>query len=245
MHPGLLESLRRGEAAALVRYEGKYAATTLTVMGDRAGFAWNDPPANNHIDELVSAKLQAHQNAAVAADATTTNSSAACISTSPACRRRPSKCKSFVDDKRDTKAKRDALVDKLVGNDDYVDFWTNKWADLLMVNRKFLGVEGATAFRNWIRGELAANTPYDQFVHEDPHRQRFDERQPGRLVLQNAAHARSADGEHDAVVPRHAVQLQQVPRPSLRALDAGPVLPPGGVLRPNRSHERSRQRRLA
>ena len=40
-HPGLLESLRRGEAAALVRYEGKYAATTLTVMGDRSGFAWD------------------------------------------------------------------------------------------------------------------------------------------------------------------------------------------------------------
>ena len=42
-HPGLLESLRRGEAAALVRYEGKYAATTLTVMGDRSGFAWEQP----------------------------------------------------------------------------------------------------------------------------------------------------------------------------------------------------------
>ncbi len=57
-HPGLLESLRRGEAAALVRYEGKYAATTLTVMGDRTGFAWENLPANNRIDELVDAKLQ-------------------------------------------------------------------------------------------------------------------------------------------------------------------------------------------
>ncbi len=56
--PGLLEALRRGEAAALVRYEGKYAATTLTVMGDRAGFVWKDPPANNRIDELVAAKLK-------------------------------------------------------------------------------------------------------------------------------------------------------------------------------------------
>ncbi len=62
-----MESLRRGEAAALVRYEGKYAATTLTVMGDRSGFAWNNPPANNRIDELVAAKLQADQDAAVAA----------------------------------------------------------------------------------------------------------------------------------------------------------------------------------
>ena len=91
--PGLLEALRRGEAAALVRYEGKYAATTLTVMGDRTGFAWKDPPANNRIDELVAAKLQTHENAALRPRATTTNSSAACTSTSPACRRRPSSFK--------------------------------------------------------------------------------------------------------------------------------------------------------
>jgi hypothetical protein len=32
------------------------------------------------------------------------------------------------------------------------------------VNRKFLGPEGAAAFRQWIRNEVAANTPYDQFA---------------------------------------------------------------------------------
>ena len=36
---------RRG--AVLARYEGAYAATTLTVMGDRTGFVWEQPPANN------------------------------------------------------------------------------------------------------------------------------------------------------------------------------------------------------
>ena len=55
---GLIEVLRRGEAPILVRYEGAYAATTLTVMGDRTGFVWQQPPANNHIDTLVHAKLK-------------------------------------------------------------------------------------------------------------------------------------------------------------------------------------------
>ena len=32
------------------------------------------------------------------------------------------------------------------------------------MNRKFLGVEGSVAFRNWIRAHVAANTPYDKFV---------------------------------------------------------------------------------
>ena len=46
------------------------------------------------------------------------------------------------------KVKRDELIDKLVGSPDFVEHWTNKWADLLQVNRKFLGERGPTAFRN-------------------------------------------------------------------------------------------------
>ena len=41
---GLMTAVRRGEAPILARYEGAYAATTLTVMGDRSGFAWQQPP---------------------------------------------------------------------------------------------------------------------------------------------------------------------------------------------------------
>ncbi|MEJ7638522.1 MAG: DUF1549 and DUF1553 domain-containing protein, partial [Singulisphaera sp.] len=72
--------------------------------------------------------------------------------------------RAFLADASDSRAKRDAVVDKLIGSPEFVDYWTNKWADLLQVNRKFLEVEGALAFRNWIRAEVAKNTPYDQFV---------------------------------------------------------------------------------
>jgi WD40 repeat protein/mono/diheme cytochrome c family protein len=162
---GLLEALRRGEAAALVRYEGNYAATTLTVMGNRDGFAWEEMPANNRIDELVAAKLQR------------TKTQASPLTNDYEFVRRvyldltglpptPEQVQAFVGDTRDTRTKRDELISVLVGNDDYVEYWTNKWADLLMVNRKFLGLEGATSMRNWIRGELAGNTPYDEFVRK-------------------------------------------------------------------------------
>ena len=53
---GLMTAVRRGEAPILARYQGCYAATTLTVMGDRTGFVWEDPPGFNRIDELVAAK---------------------------------------------------------------------------------------------------------------------------------------------------------------------------------------------
>ncbi len=47
-----------------------------------------------------------------------------------------------------------------------MEHWSNKWADLLQVNGKFLGKPGAVAFRDWIRGEVKANTPYDAFARK-------------------------------------------------------------------------------
>ena len=55
-YPALVKVIRRGEAPILVRYEGAYAATTVTAMGDRSGFEWIDPPSFNPIDSLVAEK---------------------------------------------------------------------------------------------------------------------------------------------------------------------------------------------
>jgi hypothetical protein len=163
--PGLLEALRRGEAAVLVRYEGNYTATTLTVMGDRSGFEWQEPPANNRIDELVAAKLQRTKTLAsqLTDDYEFVRRVHLDLTGLPPL---PEEIQEFVDDPRDGRTKRDALIDRLIGSDDYIEYWTNKWADLLMVNRKFLGLEGAVALRGWIRGEIAANTSYNEFVRK-------------------------------------------------------------------------------
>ena len=46
-----------------------------------------------------------------------------------------------------------SVFDRLLERPEYADHWANKWADLLMVNRKFLGTEGAKSLREWIRRE--------------------------------------------------------------------------------------------
>ena len=160
---GLLKALRRGEAPMLVRYEGAYAATTLTVMGDRSGFVWQNPPANNRIDELVAAKWQRMkiQPSGLCTDAEFIRRVFLDLTGLPP---KVDEVKAFIADPRESRIKRDELVDRLIGSDDYVEYWSNKWADLLQVNRKFLATEGAVAFRKWIRDEIAANTPYDQFA---------------------------------------------------------------------------------
>jgi WD40 repeat protein/mono/diheme cytochrome c family protein len=162
---GKLTALRRGEAPVLARYEGAYIATTLTVMGDRTGFTWQPPAAWGRIDELVAQKWQRMQiqPSELCSDTEFIRRVYLDLAGLPPT---PEQVRAFLADPRDTRAKRDELVDKLVGSDDYVDYWTNKWSDLLQVNRKFLGKEGAVALRQWIRDQVAQNTPYDQFVRQ-------------------------------------------------------------------------------
>ena len=160
---GLVTALRRGEAPILARYEGAYAATTLTVMGDRSGFAWEPPPTSGRIDELVAAKWQRLkvQPSPLCTDAEFLRRvSLDLIGLPPTA----DEVRAFLNDSRPTRLKRDLLVDRLIGSDDFVEFRTNKWADLLQVNGKFLGYQGAVAFRRWIRGQVEKNVPYDQFV---------------------------------------------------------------------------------
>jgi hypothetical protein len=161
---GLVTAVRRGETAMMARYEGAYAAITLIVMGDRSGFAWKNVPEFNYIDTLVYEKLK--QVKVLPSDLCTD---------SEFIRRlyldltglppEVDVVRDFLADKRPTRVKRDALVDKLIGSPDYIEHWTNKWADLLQVNRKFLGEPGAKAFRAWIRNAVASNMPYDKFAH--------------------------------------------------------------------------------
>jgi len=161
----LVSSVRRGEAPMLARYEGAYASTTVTVMGDRSGFEWVDVETYNKVDEAAVAKWKRMRILP----------SGLCTDTEFARRiyldltgLPPSvlQLKEFLDDPKPSHDKRNALIDQLVGNRDFVDYWTNKWADLLQVNRKFLGPEGASMFRDWIRNEIESNTPYDHFARK-------------------------------------------------------------------------------
>ena len=162
---GVLTMLRRGEAPVLVRYEGAYAATTIIVMGDRTGFTWAAPPTQGPIDELVYRKLQRVKilPSDLCADEEFLRRVYLDLTGLP-----PSVevVKAFLADSRETRVKRDELIDRLVGSPAFVEQWTNKWADLLQVNRKFLGEEGAVMLRNWIKNALATNMPYDQFARE-------------------------------------------------------------------------------
>ena len=162
---GVITALRQGEAPILARYEGAYIAATLTVMGDRTGFVWNNPETHNYIDQHVYQKLQRVKllPSEVCSDSEFLRRVYLDLTgVSPTA----DEVRRFLSDTTDSRTKRDRLVDHLVGSGSYVEHWTNKWSDMLQVNRKFLGEEGAIALRNWIKDCVARNKPYNQFVYE-------------------------------------------------------------------------------
>jgi len=162
---GQVKAVRRGEAAILVRYEGAYANTMVTVLGNRDGYAWQDSPEHNFIDTHVNKKLQRMKNLAspLCTDAEFLRRVSLDLIGLPAT---AEETRVFLDDARPTKAKREAKIDELLDSPAYVDHWTLKWSDLLLSNRKFIKEPGVWAFRNWIREALAANRPYHEIVFD-------------------------------------------------------------------------------
>ncbi|VTR95688.1 Vegetatible incompatibility protein OS=uncultured planctomycete GN=HGMM_F33C03C19 PE=4 SV=1: Big_2: PSCyt2: PSD1 [Gemmata massiliana] len=162
---GVVATLRRGETTMLARYEGAYAASTIVIMGDRSGFEWKQQPVYNYVDDLVDVKLKKVkvQASDLADDAAFLRRVYLDLTGLPPT---GEQVRQFTADARDGRVKREAVVDSLVGSDAFVEHWSNKWADMLMVNRKFLGDVGATAFRKWIRDAVAENRPYDKFAYQ-------------------------------------------------------------------------------
>lgn len=162
---GLITTLRRGEAPVLARYEGAYAATTLTVMGDRSGFEWREQEAWGDIDKLVAEKWKRMRilPSGLCSDEEFIRRVYLDLTGLPP---GPLDLKLFLADKTDSKTKRDEVIDNLIGSPEFVKHWGNKWADMLMVNSKFLGGEGARIYREWIHEEVEKNTPYDEFVRK-------------------------------------------------------------------------------
>jgi hypothetical protein len=162
---GLITAVQRGEAAALVRYEGNYAAAPISILGNRDGYEWTPQPELNFIDGLVNNKLQRMKilPSAAASDAEFLRRVTLDMVGVP-----PSieEVNAFVNDTTEPQAKRAAKIEQLLAGSGYVEHWTLKWSDLLLNRRKTVTERGVWAFRNWIRQAIATNKPYDQFASE-------------------------------------------------------------------------------
>ncbi len=76
----------------------------------------------------------------------------------------PREARAFLADQRPDKRTR--LIDALLEREEFADYWALKWSDILLVDRDKLGERGAFVFHRWLRDQVAANRPYDQWTRE-------------------------------------------------------------------------------
>ncbi len=65
--------------------------------------------------------------------------------------------------------KRAALIDALLERDEFADYWSLKWCDLLRVKAEFpinLWPNAVQAYHRWVRDAIRQNRPYDRFARE-------------------------------------------------------------------------------
>lgn len=79
----------------------------------------------------------------------------------------PAETIAFVKDAKPDK--RALLIDKLLEREEFADYWSMRWADLLRIKAEFpvnLWPNAVQAYHHWVRAGIKANKPYDQFVRE-------------------------------------------------------------------------------
>jgi Protein of unknown function (DUF1553)/Protein of unknown function (DUF1549) len=72
----------------------------------------------------------------------------------------------FLADTSPSAEKRAALVDRILASEAWIDYWSYKWSDLLLVSSGKLARANVRSFYRWIRESVAANKPWDRFAYE-------------------------------------------------------------------------------
>jgi len=155
----------QGEGAITAWYLSRIAVATVTVP-------FTDPPrpeafsslaGGNFIDELVLEKLRS-LNLPPSGDCGDIAFIRRLFIDAMGVLPTAEEVKAFAADGSPTK--RDALIEKVLARPEFVDYWTYKWSDLFLVSSKRLSPPAMWAYYQWIRNNVSANTPWDQFARQ-------------------------------------------------------------------------------
>ena len=162
---GRVEVIGYGEGAITAWYLSRIASTTITVPFENVGAVRDRPDvATNHmIDREVQKKL-AQLNLPPSPASNDSQFLRRVYLDTLGILPTADKARDFLKDTRPTK--RDALVEQLLDRPEFVDYWSYKWSDLLLVQSKQLGTPAMWAYYRWIREQVARNTPWDEFARQ-------------------------------------------------------------------------------
>jgi hypothetical protein len=162
---GKVQAADFGQCAVVASYLRQSAVVRILIPQPLASpFPAVQP--NNKVDELVLANLKAlgFPPAELCSDeAFLRRAYLDVIGTLPT----PDEARAFLADP--DAQKRSKLIDRLLGREEFADFWALKWGDLLKIKAEEpinLWPKAAETYHRWVRDSIAENKPYDQFARE-------------------------------------------------------------------------------
>jgi hypothetical protein len=162
---GLVKVMGHGEAAISALFSNHVAQARIVspyaAPVDPKLFAAS--PKHNFIDDLVLKKLEALR-----------------IPPSPQCSDREFIRRAFLDAAgilptpeeqaaflKDTRPdKRARLIDSLLERPEFVDYWSYRWSDVLLISSRRLAQPAMRSFYQFVRQSVADNKPWDRFARE-------------------------------------------------------------------------------
>jgi hypothetical protein len=158
---GLVSRKVPGETTVAVRYMTGRAVSRIAFVAGRSGFVARPVPEDHPVDRAIFAKLNALK-IAPAEPATDADFLRRAYLDAIGLPPTPEEAKAFLDDPNPDR--RTKLVDRLLSRPEFADFWALKWADLLRNEEKVMGDKGVWIFQRWLRDQVAADVPLDEFA---------------------------------------------------------------------------------
>lgn len=156
---GEVAGVGRGLTSVMVRYSGQVAATRIAVpLGDR-DIADVPFPRINFVDDFIHAELIRLRVPPVPLSNDAEFLRRASLDLTG---RLPDEktVQEFLQE-QSSQPKRERLIDQLLASEAFVDFWTLKLGDLLLLNGTG---PGPATFHRWLREQVATNAPLDQLT---------------------------------------------------------------------------------
>ncbi|MGI9473877.1 MAG: DUF1549 domain-containing protein [Rubripirellula sp.] len=162
---GVVQVRGSGEGAVLVWFGSKVALARMTVPypHEIPEQVYAEAPRRNFIDEINLDQLRTLQ-----------------LRPSPRCDDEAFLRRATIDtigrlpteDERtkflgdDARSRRDALVEQLLASEDFVDYWTYRWCDMLLINGTRLRPVAVKTYYQWVKDAVRENRSWDQLVRE-------------------------------------------------------------------------------
>jgi hypothetical protein len=162
---GRVKMTGSGEAAISLWYSSRiiYSRLTSPFPHEVSQAEYENLPQRNYIDKLSLVKLRS-LNLAPSKPASDSTFIRRAFLDAAGILPTAEEVEQFLADR--SPDKRTRLIDSLLDRKEYVDYWTYKWSDLLLVSSRRLRPNAMWAFYNWIRDSVESNKPWDQFARD-------------------------------------------------------------------------------